>query len=305
MTASASEHVWVVIAAYNEATVIAGVVADLERAGYRGGRGRRRLGATAPARSRRHGRRRRGDTSDQSRPGRRAADRHRVRAASRAPTSSSPSTPTASIAPPISPRLIERPRARNDADFALGSRFLGTSVNLPLSRRLVLTAATWFTRAHHRAARHRHPQRPARHDARAAPAASGCARTAWRTPPRSCTRSPRADSTTSRSPVTIEYSAYSLAKGQTLGDALLDPDRPVRPEAAPMIAQLVLTALLARHPALCLDRPIRTRAGDRAARRRWRRWPASISSGCRRTPRGSPSSSASAAASTSSSTSGW
>src|SRR5260370_22575986 len=32
-------------------------------------------------------------------------------------------------------------------DFALGSRFLGTAVNLPRSRRLLLRAATWFTRA--------------------------------------------------------------------------------------------------------------------------------------------------------------
>jgi glycosyltransferase involved in cell wall biosynthesis len=31
------------------------------------------------------------------------------------------------------------------ADFALGSRFLGTAVNLPRSRRLLLRAATWFT----------------------------------------------------------------------------------------------------------------------------------------------------------------
>ena len=31
-------------------------------------------------------------------------------------------------------------------DFALGSRFLGTALNLPPSRKLLLRAATWFTR---------------------------------------------------------------------------------------------------------------------------------------------------------------
>ena len=36
--------------------------------------------------------------------------------------------------------------AKQGADFALGSRFLGTSLNQPLSRRMLLKAATWFTR---------------------------------------------------------------------------------------------------------------------------------------------------------------
>jgi polyprenyl-phospho-N-acetylgalactosaminyl synthase len=35
---------------------------------------------------------------------------------------------------------------RNRADFALGSRFLGTQLYVPPLRRLVLRAATWFTR---------------------------------------------------------------------------------------------------------------------------------------------------------------
>src|SRR5882672_10006978 len=34
----------------------------------------------------------------------------------------------------------------NNADFALGSRFLGSAVTMPTSRRLLLMAATWFTR---------------------------------------------------------------------------------------------------------------------------------------------------------------
>jgi polyprenyl-phospho-N-acetylgalactosaminyl synthase len=35
---------------------------------------------------------------------------------------------------------------KNRADFALGSRFLGTELQVPALRRLVLRAATWFTR---------------------------------------------------------------------------------------------------------------------------------------------------------------
>jgi glycosyltransferase involved in cell wall biosynthesis len=34
----------------------------------------------------------------------------------------------------------------NGADFALGSRFLGEAIKLPASRKLLLKAATWFTR---------------------------------------------------------------------------------------------------------------------------------------------------------------
>jgi hypothetical protein len=43
------------------------------------------------------------------------------------------------------PALIEGLRTR-DADFALGSRFLGDAVNMPRLRGLLLRAAIWFTR---------------------------------------------------------------------------------------------------------------------------------------------------------------
>ena len=36
--------------------------------------------------------------------------------------------------------------ATNQADFALGSRVLGASLNAPVSRRILLKLATWFTR---------------------------------------------------------------------------------------------------------------------------------------------------------------
>lgn len=43
------------------------------------------------------------------------------------------------------PVLLETLR-RNEADFALGSRFLGSAVNMPRLRRVLLRAAIWFTR---------------------------------------------------------------------------------------------------------------------------------------------------------------
>jgi glycosyltransferase involved in cell wall biosynthesis len=106
-----------------------------------------------------------------------------------------------------------------DADFALGSRFLGRTVDLPPTRRLLLKAATAFTRL-----------------------ASGLDLTDTHNGLRAMTRRGacairiRQNRMAHASellnqiaatgfkyvevPVTIEYSAYSLAKGQKFGDAL-------------------------------------------------------------------------------------
>lgn len=116
------------------------------------------------------------------------------------------------------PRLIEA-LAAHDADYALGSRFLGGAVNLPAKRRLMLKAATWFTRfttglaltdTHNglRAITRRGAQRIRLKQNRMAHASeilhqialSGLAYV--------------------EAPVTIEYSAYSLAKGQRLSDSV-------------------------------------------------------------------------------------
>jgi len=43
------------------------------------------------------------------------------------------------------PRLLDA-LSHEEADFALGSRFLGTTVNVPRTRRLLLMVAIWFTR---------------------------------------------------------------------------------------------------------------------------------------------------------------
>ena len=110
--------------------------------------------------------------------------------------------------------------ARQNADFALGSRFLGSAVNLPAKRRALLKAAVWFTRAttglsitdshnglramtRHGASRIHLRQNRMAHASEILHqiAASGLKYV--------------------ETPVTIHYSAYSMAKGQTLFDALL------------------------------------------------------------------------------------
>jgi glycosyltransferase involved in cell wall biosynthesis len=117
------------------------------------------------------------------------------------------------------PRLIEA-LAAEGADFALGSRFLGRAPDLPGPRRLLLRAATLFTRlttgldltdTHNglramtrrgAAALRLRQNRMAHASELIAQIASSGLRHVER-------------------PVTIEYSAYSLAKGQKLRDAFL------------------------------------------------------------------------------------
>jgi len=106
------------------------------------------------------------------------------------------------------------------ADFALGSRFLGQAPNLPPLRRLLLRAATAFTRlttgmqvtdthnglramTRRAAAAIRLRQNRMAH---ASELLSQIAASGLRYVER---------------PVTIEYTAYSLAKGQSLSDAVL------------------------------------------------------------------------------------
>jgi glycosyltransferase involved in cell wall biosynthesis len=110
--------------------------------------------------------------------------------------------------------------ARRGADFALGSRSLGASKNQPLRRRLLLKVATCFTRL-----------------------TTGLSVTDTHNGLRAMTRRGASSIKLCQNrmahaseilhqiaasrlnyvevPVTIEYSAYSLAKGQTLGDAFM------------------------------------------------------------------------------------
>jgi polyprenyl-phospho-N-acetylgalactosaminyl synthase len=116
-------------------------------------------------------------------------------------------------------RLIDALQ-RHNVDFALGSRFLGASAGIPLSRRILLKAAVWFTRVttglqvtdtHNglRAMTLRGAQQIALCQNRMAHASEILEQIA------------RSKLRYIEVPVTIEYSRYSLAKGQRVGDSLL------------------------------------------------------------------------------------
>lgn len=107
----------------------------------------------------------------------------------------------------------------NHADFALGSRFLTASPAMRLSRRLLLKAATWFTRittrlpltdTHNglRAMTRRGAGKITLRQNRMAHASEILHQIA------------RSGLAYVEVPVTIEYSIYSLAKGQSLADSL-------------------------------------------------------------------------------------
>jgi glycosyltransferase involved in cell wall biosynthesis len=114
--------------------------------------------------------------------------------------------------------LIEALRA-NDADFALGSRFLGGAVAMPASRRLLLIAATWFTRAT------TGMNISDTHNGLRAMTRRGASHIVLRQN-RMAHASELLDQIAHSGlryvevPVTIEYSRYSLAKGQRLADSL-------------------------------------------------------------------------------------
>jgi glycosyltransferase involved in cell wall biosynthesis len=109
--------------------------------------------------------------------------------------------------------------AEHDADFALGSRFLGGAVNLPPARRLLLKAATWFTRITSGLSltdTHNGLRAMTRRGARAIRLRQNrMAHASEFLNQVSASRLKYIEV-----PVTIEYSAYSLAKGQKLGNSL-------------------------------------------------------------------------------------
>jgi polyprenyl-phospho-N-acetylgalactosaminyl synthase len=116
------------------------------------------------------------------------------------------------------PRLIKA-LTDHDACYALGSRFLGSSRGMPLARRLLLHAAIWFTRTvtglrltdtHNglRAMTREGARRIALRQNRMAHASELLEQIAVSGLPYI------------EVPVTIDYTRYSLAKGQTLADSL-------------------------------------------------------------------------------------
>jgi polyprenyl-phospho-N-acetylgalactosaminyl synthase len=108
--------------------------------------------------------------------------------------------------------------ADHNADYALGSRFLGDAVNLSVARRAVLTAATTFTRFTTGLTL------TDTHNGFRAMTARGAAAISLRQD-RMAHASEILDQIATSGlayvevPVTIEYSDYSLAKGQRLTDA--------------------------------------------------------------------------------------
>jgi polyprenyl-phospho-N-acetylgalactosaminyl synthase len=217
MSMASQRNVWVVIAAYNEATAITSVVSDVTAARYRavvvddGSRDRTaELAASAGA----------------------ALVRHPINLGQGAALQTGIEFALAQGADTIVTfdadgqhraadiaGLVDA-LARHNADFALGSRFLGTTVNMPPSRRWLLTAASWFTRvttglsitdSHNglRAMTRRgagHIQLRQNRMAHASEILHQIASSGLKYV---------------ETPVTIHYSAYSLAKGQTLFDAVL------------------------------------------------------------------------------------
>jgi polyprenyl-phospho-N-acetylgalactosaminyl synthase len=116
-------------------------------------------------------------------------------------------------------RLVEALQ-RHDADFALGSRFLEASVGIPFSRRMLLTAAVWFTRLTTGL------QVTDTHNGLRAMTRRGAGEIRLRQ--NRMAHASEILEQIGRSglryvevPVTIEYSRYSMAKGQRLADSLL------------------------------------------------------------------------------------
>jgi polyprenyl-phospho-N-acetylgalactosaminyl synthase len=213
---TSSNRVFVVIAAYNEAPLIEAVVADVRRASYPAvvvddgstdatGEIAVRAGAFVVAHPVNLG---------QGAALQTGLDFALARGADILVTFDADGQHRAADIPP----LIEALTA-NNADYALGSRFLGGAVNLPRKRRLMLTAATWFTRlttgldltdTHNglRAMTRRGASRIRLKENRMAHASEILHQIA------------QSGLVWVEVPVTIEYSAYSLAKGQVLSESV-------------------------------------------------------------------------------------
>src|SRR6266436_6291544 len=208
-------QVWVVIAAYNEAPVIASVVADVKRAGYR---------ALVV------------DDGSTDATGAVAAEagcivvRHSLNLGQGAALQTGINFAISEGADVIVTfdadgqhraadiAVLIDALARHGADFALGSRFLGTSLNQPLSRRMLLKAATLFTRL---TTGLRVTDNGLRAMTRRGASSINLRQNRMAHASEILHQIAASGLNYVEAPVRIEYSAYSLAKGQTLGDTLM------------------------------------------------------------------------------------
>jgi len=208
--------VWIVVAAYNEATTVATVVADIVGRGYQvvviddgSNDGTGLKARTAGAHVVRH----------PFNLGQGAALQTGIRfALGKGAQSIVTFDADGQHSVDDIERLLEALHTRG-ADFALGSRFLGATVALPAARRLLLKAATVFTRlttglhvtdTHNglRAMTRRGASRIALRQNRMAHASELLHQIA------------RSGLGYAEVPVTIAYTRYSLAKGQRLSDSV-------------------------------------------------------------------------------------
>jgi glycosyltransferase involved in cell wall biosynthesis len=116
------------------------------------------------------------------------------------------------------PRLLEALR-RERADFALGSRFLGQTTNLPTLRRWLLQAATVFTRLT-TGLRLTDSHNGLRALTRKGAAAIRLRQNRMAHASEILVEIAQSGLRYVEVPVTIDYTAYSLAKGQRIGDSV-------------------------------------------------------------------------------------
>jgi glycosyltransferase involved in cell wall biosynthesis len=216
METSLRPKLWVICAAYNEATTIGGVVAELRRAGHRvvvvddGSLDRtREIAAAAGAHVVAHP-----INLGQGAALQTGINYALARGADVLVTFDADGQHRVSEIP----RLLEALR-RERADFALGSRFLGQTTNLPALRRWLLQAATLFTRlttglpltdSHNglRALTRRGAGAIRLRQNRMAHASEILVEIA------------QSGLRYVEVPVTIDYTVYSVAKGQRIGDSV-------------------------------------------------------------------------------------
>jgi glycosyltransferase involved in cell wall biosynthesis len=209
-------NLWVICAAYNEATTIGRVVAELRRAGHRvvvvddGSRdGTRHIAAAAGAEVVVHP-----VNLGQGAALQTGIDYALSQDADLLVTFDADGQHRVADIPV----LVEALR-RERADFALGSRFLGQTYNLPKLRRWVLYAATIFTRLT-TGLRLTDSHNGLRALTRRGAAAIRLRQNRMAHASEILVEIAQSGLRYVEVPVTIEYTAYSLAKGQRIGDSV-------------------------------------------------------------------------------------